>query len=153
MKTARADIHNSRPSDVNCRRFSFMLKTLAQSCQSRATLRSSARRPTAARHPAGPQPWAGIGSDDYRMPHLMSGGTRLIKQSENPPLIIVTSDDTPSARRWRRLRCGRLCKEGRKPSRSVAIDLPKAFPVRNGNLRRSRKTKTQPPTWARLTVG
>jgi len=77
---------------------------------------------------------------DYRMPHLNGlEATRHLKQSENPPLIIiVTSDDTPSAEALAKAAGadGFVKKDGnlRNQLRSIFQDLfhfaMKAFPGR-----------------------
>ena len=99
MKTAHADIHSSRTVWTLIADDSpFMLKTLAQilSIEGNFALVGTATDGCqAVRHALTMEPELVL--MDYRMPHLNGlEATRLIKQSENPPLIIiVTSDDTP----------------------------------------------------------
>ena len=99
MKTAHAGIHNSRAVRTLIADDSpFMLKTLAQilsiegnfALVGTATDGCQALRQALTMEPE-------LVLMDYRMPHLNGlEATRLIKQSKNPPLIIiVTSDDTP----------------------------------------------------------
>src|SRR6266478_6496587 len=100
MKTAPADIHNIRAVRTLIADDSpVMLKILAQilaiegnfTLVGTATDGSQAVRQVLTMEPE-------LVLMDYRMPHLNGlEATRRIKQSENPPLIIiVTSDDTPS---------------------------------------------------------
>src|SRR5882724_7000122 len=101
MKTAHAGIHNSRAVRTLIADDSpFMLKTLAQilSIEGNFALVGTATDGCqAVRQVLTMEPELVL--MDYRMPHLYGlEATRRIKQSENPPLIIiVTSDDTPSA--------------------------------------------------------
>src|SRR5437016_14010474 len=101
MKTSHADIHSIRAVRTLIADDSpLMLKTLAQilalegnfSLVGTATDGCQAIRQALTMEPE-------LVLMDYRMPHLNGlEATRRIKQSENPPLIvIVTSDDTPSA--------------------------------------------------------
>src|SRR6267378_5740761 len=100
MKTAQADIHNLRVVRTLIADDSpLMLKTLAQilALEGNFTLVGTATDGCqAVRQALTMEPELVL--MDYRMPHLNGlGATRLIRQSENPPLIIiVTSDDTPS---------------------------------------------------------
>src|SRR5467141_4047223 len=101
MKTAHTDIHNSRAVRTLIADDSpFMLKALAQvlALEGNFTLIGTATDGCqAVRQVLTMEPELVL--MDYRMPHLNGlEATRRIKQSENPPLIIiVTSDDTPSA--------------------------------------------------------
>src|SRR6266478_3321379 len=100
MKTAPADIHNLRAVRTLIADDSpVMLKILAQilALEGSFTLIGTATDGCqAVRQILTMEPELVL--MDYRMPHLNGlEATRLIKQSENPPLlIIVTSDETPN---------------------------------------------------------
>jgi len=101
MKTSHADIHSTRAVRTLIADDSpLMLKTIAQilALEGNFTLVGTATDGCqAVRQALTMEPELVL--MDYRMPHLNGlEATRRIKQSENPPLIvIVTSDDTPSA--------------------------------------------------------
>ena len=100
MKTSHADIHSIRAVRTLIADDSpLMLKTIAQilALEGNFTLVGTATDGCqAVRQALTMEPELVL--MDSRMPHLNGlEATRLIKQSENPPLIIiVTSDDTPS---------------------------------------------------------
>ncbi len=152
MKTAHADIHSIRTVRTLIADDSpFMLKTLAQilSIEGNFALVGTATDGCqAVRQALTMEPELVL--MDYRMPHLNGlEATRRIKQSENPPLIIiVTSDDTPSGEALAKAAgADGFVKKGGNLRNQLRSLFQKAFPVRNGNLRRSRKTKIQPPAW------
>src|SRR6267154_4166527 len=100
MKTAHADIHNSRAVRTLIADDSpFMLKTLAQilALEGNFMLVGTATDGWQAVRQALTME-LGLVLMDYRMPHVNGiEATRRIKRSENPPLIIiVTSEGTPS---------------------------------------------------------
>ena len=100
MKTSHADIHNQRTVRTLIADDSpLMLKTLAQilALEGNFTLVGTATDGCqAVRQALTMEPELVL--MDYRMPHLNGlEAIRHIKQSENPPVIIlVTADDTPS---------------------------------------------------------
>src|SRR6266481_4718410 len=104
MKTSHADIHSIRAVRTLIADDSpLMLKTLAQILSMEgnfALVGTASDGCQAVRQALTMQPELVL--MDYRIPHLNGlEATRLIKQSENPPLIIiVTSDDTPSGEAW-----------------------------------------------------
>ena len=101
MKTSHADIHNIRAVRTLIADDSpLMLKTIAQilALEGNFTLVGTATDGCqAVRQALTMEPELVL--MDYRMPHVNGlEATRRIKQSENPPLIIlVTADDTPSS--------------------------------------------------------
>ena len=101
MRTSHADTHNSRAVRTLIADDSpLMLKPLAQilALEGNFTLVATATDGCqAVRQVLTMEPELVL--MDYRMPHLNGlEATRHIKQSENPPVvIIVTSDDTPSS--------------------------------------------------------